>query len=68
MRYGVHIVALDQKDECKPLPFEIVRDKIASYLDEAVHRRAVRQYIGILADQATITGVDFLVDADSSGQ
>jgi peptidyl-prolyl cis-trans isomerase C len=67
-RYGVHIVALDQKVEGKPLPFEIVRDKIASYLDEAVHRRAVRQYIGILADQATITGVDFLVDADSSGQ
>lgn len=67
-RYGVHIVLLDQKIDGKPLPFEIVHDKIAAYLDEAVHRRAMRQYIGILAEQATITGIDFFADEFSSGQ
>lgn len=57
-RYGIHIVVLDQKIEGKALPFDLVRPRIAAYLDEAVHRRAMAQYVGILAGRATITGID----------
>jgi len=35
-----------------------VRQRIAEYLDEAVHRRALQQYVSILAGRATVTGVD----------
>jgi peptidyl-prolyl cis-trans isomerase C len=42
----------------KQLPFEMVREKIAAYLQERVWRQAVRQYIQILAASADIRGVD----------
>ncbi len=43
-RYGFHVVRLDRR--------------IAEYLDEAVHRRALQQYVSILAGRAQVTGVD----------
>ena len=39
------------------LPFEAVQQAIASYLEEASYRRAVAQYIAILAGQAGVSGV-----------
>jgi peptidyl-prolyl cis-trans isomerase C len=48
-RYGVHVVKLGRRITGKILPFESVRDKIAAYLEEASWRRAVAQYISILA-------------------
>lgn len=56
-QYGVHIIRLDRRIEGKTLPFEIVRDRIAAFLAEAVWRRAAAQYICLLAGRATITGV-----------
>ena len=56
-RYGFHIVRLDQKIEGRQLPFELVADRIADYLREAVHRRATAQYIARLVSRASITGV-----------
>jgi peptidyl-prolyl cis-trans isomerase C len=58
-RYGVHIVRLDRKVAGRTLPFEQVRERIATYLEESVWRRAVAQYIALLAGQAQIEGVDF---------
>ena len=31
---------------------------IAEYLDEAVRRRALQQYVSVLAGRATVTGID----------
>lgn len=58
-RYGVHILRLDRKVEGRSLPFEAVADTIADYLQEASWRRAVSQYIKLLAGRASIEGVAF---------
>lgn len=57
-RYGVHVLRLERKVESVPLPFELVRARIAAYLEESAWRRAVAQYISLLAGQARITGFD----------
>lgn len=64
-RYGVHVVRLDRRAEGKPLPYEAVADRIADYLAESVERRALSQYIAVLAARATIVGVD-LTPADAN--
>lgn len=55
-RYGVHVLRLERKVESGPLPFELVRDRIAAYLEESAWRRAVSQYMSLLAGQASISG------------
>lgn len=57
-RYGFHVVRLDRRLDGRELPFELVHERIADYLDEAVHRSALRQYVAILAGRAAVTGVD----------
>lgn len=57
-RYGLHIVRLDRRVDGEVLPFDLVLDRIADYLDEAVSRRAQQQYLSILAGRAQVTGVD----------
>lgn len=57
-RYGLHIVALDRRIEGRVLPFEMVRDRIAGWLEEKVRRAAIRQYVSILARRADIQGID----------
>lgn len=62
-RYGVHVVVLDHHEEGKPLPFDMVKTRIADYLNEKVKRKAIAQYIHTLISQATIDGFDFSVSA-----
>jgi peptidyl-prolyl cis-trans isomerase C len=57
-RYGFHIVQLDRKLEGRDLPFELVADRIAEYLEERVERRALAQYIARLATAAHIDGIE----------
>lgn len=57
-RYGLHVVRLERRIDGRELPYEAVRQRIADYLDEAVHRRALRQYVSVLASRAVVTGVD----------
>jgi peptidyl-prolyl cis-trans isomerase C len=57
-RYGFHIIKLTRRTLGQDLPFEAVHDHIASYLAEAVERRALSQYISILAESAAITGIE----------
>ena len=58
-RYGFHVVRLQRRVEGADLPYEAVRDKISAYLDAAIERRALAQYVAILAGRADIAGVDF---------
>lgn len=67
-RYGIHLVALDQKIDGKALPFDMVRDRIADFLNETVRRRAMQQYVSILAGKAAIEGVDLVPDEPASVQ
>ena len=57
-RYGAHVLRLDRRIEGRQLPFDMVEDRIAAYLEEASWRRAVAQYVRLLAGQAAITGAD----------
>lgn len=57
-RYGVHVVRLDRKAAGAAPPFEQVRGRIARYLEERSWRRAVAQYVSLLAGQARIEGFD----------
>lgn len=56
-RYGFHIVRLDHHAPGQMLPFEIVQERIAAYLMASVERRALAQYVSLLAGRAEIAGV-----------
>lgn len=57
-RYGFHVVALDRRIAGETLPFEIVRARIAAWLEAATWSKAVSQYIAVLASKADIRGID----------
>ncbi len=63
-RYGFHIIRLHQRSESKELPLSAVQKWIADYLGQAVWRRAVSQYIALLAGKSDIQG--YSLRADSS--
>lgn len=56
-RYGVHVLRLDRRIEGRDLPFELVRERIAEYLEQSVWQRAVSQYIRILVGRSEISGI-----------
>jgi peptidyl-prolyl cis-trans isomerase C len=56
-RYGFHVVRLDRRIEGHQLPFDKVRDRIAAWLMETVERKALAQYVSILAGRADIAGL-----------
>lgn len=60
-RYGVHIVEIDHRVDGKQLPFDMVKQRIADYLNEKVRRKAIAQYIATLVSSAQIEGFDFSV-------
>lgn len=57
-RFGVHVIRAGRRQEGRELPFALVRERIVAYLEEASWRRAVAQYLSILAAQASIEGVE----------
>jgi peptidyl-prolyl cis-trans isomerase C len=57
-RYGFHIIHLQRRIDGTPLEYDIVRDQIAIYLRDSVHRSAMGQYLRILAGRAEISGID----------
>ena len=63
-RYGFHVVRLDRRAPGQMLPFELARECIAEYLATSVQRRALAQYVAVLAGRAEITGIA-LVGASS---
>jgi peptidyl-prolyl cis-trans isomerase C len=57
-RYGFHIVAIDQRIAGLTLPFAAVHQTIAAQLSVQVTRKALEQYVALLAGQADICGVE----------
>ncbi|OLY44695.1 peptidylprolyl isomerase [Bartonella apis] len=57
-RYGYHIVEINQIIPGKILPLEMVKEKIAAWLEASSWSKAVQQYIAILAGKSHITGID----------
>lgn len=57
-RYGFHIVEVLRRSGGEPLGYDQVHHLIADYLHERAWRRAVSQYIGRLAADAEIKGVE----------
>ena len=64
-RYGFHVVRVDQKIDGEVLPFNMVRDKVATYLSAVGERRAVSTYLRKLVADAEVTGINLKVDSAS---
>jgi peptidyl-prolyl cis-trans isomerase C len=62
-RFGFHIILLERKISGKRLPFELVQQRIESWLEAASWSKAVAQYIAILAGRADISGIDIAAAA-----
>ncbi len=62
--YGVHVLRLDRQELGRVMPFEAVRERIAAYIEEVSWRRAVSQYIQLLAGQSKVQGFDLAGAAD----
>ncbi|VVE26807.1 peptidylprolyl isomerase [Pandoraea terrigena] len=58
-RFGFHLVRIDHRVPGTLIPFEAVRDDIATMLTAQVRLRATRQYVLLLAAQADLEGVTF---------
>lgn len=63
-RFGFHVVLIHQRKEGSPVTFESCRERIADYLREHVRRRAISQYIRLIAGEHEIEGID--LDVPSS--
>ena len=59
-RFGYHIIQLGRRLEARQLPFELVAARIRDYLAERVRRRALQQYVAVLAGRAELRGVEFV--------
>jgi len=57
-RHGFHIVLVKRRIEGRQVPFERVSERIAAYLGERVQRKALQQYIRVLAADAEVLGID----------
>lgn len=57
-RYGFHVVEVLQRVEGTLLPFDAVHERIKAYLEERSWRRALSQYVRLLAANADIKGID----------
>lgn len=63
-RHGYHILRLGRRDPARPLPLEQVGPWIENHLRKTSRRRAIAQYLQLLAGQARIEGFD--IDAAQS--
>ncbi len=63
-RFGLHVVEVLEREPGTPLPFEAVRGAVEVALRRQAWVVALRQFLQLLAGQATLEGVD-LAAADS---
>ncbi|HIJ39282.1 MAG TPA: peptidylprolyl isomerase, partial [Rhodospirillaceae bacterium] len=63
-RYGFHLLRLDRLVRGEVLPFEAVAAQITQHLAAQSWKRAVSQYLRVLAGRAKIDGLD--MDAATS--
>jgi peptidyl-prolyl cis-trans isomerase C len=57
-RHGYHIIRLDALAEGQVLPFDAVRDKIATALEKAAWAKQAREFVDQLVTAAKIEGAD----------
>ncbi|AWN14224.1 peptidylprolyl isomerase [Salinisphaera sp. LB1] len=57
-RYGYHIVRVDDRRGGAPLAYVDVQAMIADYLHDRSWRRAISQYVRVLASEAELSGVE----------
>lgn len=57
-RYGIHLIRLVRRIEGRAIPFEAARERIETFLEERVRRRATVQYLSLLVGRAVISGID----------
>lgn len=57
-RYGFHVVRIDERHGGEPLAYDDVHGMVADYLQERSWRRAISQYIRVLASEADLQGVE----------
>jgi peptidyl-prolyl cis-trans isomerase C len=63
-RHGYHVLRLDRRVAARELPLEQVKPRIEEHLRGASRRRAISQYLQLLAAGAEIVGID-MAAADS---
>ena len=57
-RFGLHVVEVLQRESGVSLAFEAVRGSVAASLRQKTYVTALRQYLRLLAGQASVEGVD----------
>jgi peptidyl-prolyl cis-trans isomerase C len=57
-RFGLHVVEVLEREPGVEQPFESVRGAVAMSLRQKTYVTALRQYLGLLAGQAIVDGVD----------
>ncbi len=57
-RYGFHIAILDRRIDGRAVPYQEVSERISTWLQSASWARAVAQYVGVLAGNSVIKGVE----------
>ena len=62
--FGYHIIKLYKRIEGRQLPFELVHEQVADYIERKSWQRAFSQYVQLLAAKAKISGFQ-LRQADS---
>jgi peptidyl-prolyl cis-trans isomerase C len=62
-RFGYHVVLIARKVDGKPLSFEMVKEKIQTYLNDKVKRKAISQYLNLLVQEAKIEGYQFDIES-----
>ncbi|GHD68692.1 peptidylprolyl isomerase [Jeongeupia chitinilytica] len=63
-RYGFHVVAIEAREPGRALDFEQVRQQVSRQLQTGALKRALSQYVQLLAGKAEVEGVE-LAQADS---
>lgn len=64
-RYGWHLIAVDERQEERPLPYEQVAERVRHNLREQATRRALRHYLLALEEEIGVEGLK--LDADAEG-
>lgn len=55
--HGIHVIRAGRRSDGRVLPFEAVEKPIMAWLEETTYRRAVAQYLSILASRTRVEGV-----------
>lgn len=56
-RYGFHVVRLNKRIEGRPLEYDMIADKIKSYLTQQASQLSIQAYIQSLVERANIEGI-----------